>query len=354
MVRLRSGPLIALLAAALFGLSIPLSKALLAGVDPWMLAGLLYLGSGLSLSVLLAIRRFASPITRETPLVWKDVPWLAGTVAFGGIAGPILLMFGLAHSDAASSALLLNLEAVLTLAMAWIVFGEHVDRRLFMGAVAIVAGALLLSWTGSRGVFGAGTLLIAAACFCWAIDNNLTRTISTRDPVVLAAIKGLVAGATNTSLALYAGSAWPPLGSLLLAMMLGAVSYGLGLVLFIIALRLVGTARTGAYYGTAPFIGAMASVLFFGQAPTVQLAAAGALMAVGAWLHLSERHGHEHVHEALDHSHSHTHDAHHQHEHEADDPPGEPHAHPHRHKPLRHSHQHYPDVHHRHTHSTTR
>jgi drug/metabolite transporter (DMT)-like permease len=346
----RQAPLIALAAAALFGISTPFAKLLLGDVSPWLLAGLLYLGSGLGLSVLIFVRKLSGAATGEAGLTRADLPWLAGTVFFGGILGPILLLFGLNLTDAASASLLLNLEAVFTLLLAWIVFREHADIRLLIGAVAIVAGALLLSWQGDLGNIRWGAILIALACLAWGIDNNLTRKISAADPYVLAAIKGVAAGSVNTVLAFAAGAQWPEAVNLASAMSLGFVSYGLGLVVFIIALRHLGTARTGAYYGTAPFIGAIAAALILGSPLTSTILIAGLLMALGAWLHLSERHAHDHSHTAFEHAHRHSHDAHHLHEHSADDPPGEPHSHLHRHEPLKHSHAHWPDLHHRHTH----
>lgn len=343
-------PLTALAAAALFGISTPLAKLLIGDVAPVTLAGLLYLGSGAGLSVLLVFRRFAGKRSQEARLSWKDAPWLAGTVLFGGVLGPILLMLGLAATDAASASLLLNLEAVATLLIAWMVFREHVDRRLFLGAVAIVAGAVLLSFEGGIGTGGWGVPLIALACGSWGVDNNLTRKIAAVDPVVLAAVKGVAAGTVNFSLALSTGAAWPGLASALPAMSLGFVSYGLGLVLFIIALRHLGTARTGAYYGTAPFMGALAAAVVLGTPLTPIILIAGMLMALGAWLHLSERHAHEHSHDEMEHNHRHAHDPHHQHSHGPGDPAGEPHAHFHRHTAMTHSHRHWPDLHHGHSH----
>lgn len=339
---------LALGAAAFFGASTPLAKFLLGSIDPWTLAGLLYLGSGLGLSIVIAVRKLTGAMTGEASLNLSDLPWLAGTVLFGGVLGPVLLLFGLNQTDAASASLLLNLEAVFTLLLAWVVFREHADRRLFIGAVAIVAGAMLLSWQGDIGKISWGAILIAMACLSWGIDNNLTRKISASDPFVLAAVKGLAAGGVNTTLAIYAGANWPALSNLASAMLLGFVSYGLGLVLFIFALRYLGTARTGAYYGTAPFIGAIVAAVFLGTPLTAIILIAGLLMAFGAWLHLAERHEHDHTHVESEHEHRHVHDAHHNHGHEGEIT--EPHSHWHRHEPLRHKHAHYPDIHHRHTH----
>lgn len=338
---------LALTAAAFFGASTPLAKYLLGSIDPWILAGLLYLGSGLGLSVLILIRKLIGT-SGEAGLKRSDLLWLAGTVFFGGVLGPVLLLFGLYLTDAASASLLLNLEAVFTLLLAWVVFREHVDTRLFVGAIAIVAGALLLSWQGDMGRISWGAILIALACLAWGIDNNLTRKISASDPYILAAVKGVVAGSVNTVLAFFAGAHWPELMNVASAMSLGFVSYGLGLVLFIFALRHLGTARTGAYYGTAPFIGALTAAIFLGTPLTAIILISGLLMAFGAWLHLAERHEHEHLHSQMEHEHRHVHDAHHNHAHEGE--VIEPHSHWHRHAPMRHAHPHYPDLHHRHTH----
>ncbi len=341
---MRAGIACALASALLFGASAPLAKLLLGHVDPWLLAGLLYLGSGVGLLVLRPL------LPRQGgALARADWPWLATAVLAGGIAGPVLMMVGLAHTPAASAALALNLEGVFTLALAWVVFRENVDRRLLVGAAAILAGAALLSWQDGASGGGWGLAAIAGACLAWAIDNNLTRKISAGDPVQIALIKGLIAGAVNTGLALAAGQALPAGPVMLAAGALGLGAYGLSLVLFVLALRGLGTARTGAYFSTAPFVGAVLAVLVLGEAPTPLLAAAGLLMALGLYLHLTEDHAHDHVHEALEHDHPHRHDDHHQHGHDGPDP-ALPHSHAHAHPRLVHRHPHYPDIHHRHNH----
>jgi drug/metabolite transporter (DMT)-like permease len=340
-----TGILYALLSAALFGLSAPLAKLLLGEISPWLLAGLLYLGSGLGLAAVRLIRG-----RREAGLQRQDLPWFAGAVGFGGILGPVLMLFGLALTPAGESALLLNLESVLTLGIAWVVFKENVDRRLLIGAAAIVAGAAVLSFPGSIELaHGWGPLLIAGACLCWAIDNNLTRRVSAADPMQIAMIKGLVAGTVNTIIAVAIGSPWPALTALAAAALLGFFSYGISLTAFVLALRNLGTARTGAYFASAPFIGAAVAVLLLDEPVTLPLIAGGLLMAIGLWLHLTERHRHFHEHEPLVHEHMHTHDAHHRHLHPAGTA-AEPHSHPHRHDRLAHGHRHYPDLHHRHSH----
>lgn len=335
----------ALLSAVLFGVSAPFAKILLGEISPWLLAGLLYFGSGIGLAITRLIWR-----SKEAGLRRQDLPWLGAAVLAGGVAGPVLLLFGLAQSSASETSLLLNLESVLTLVIAWVVFKENVDRRLMIGAVSIVAGAVVLSWPEEMGVgLSWGPFLIASACLSWAIDNNLTRKVSAADPMQIAMIKGLTAGIVNVSLALIAGASLPPAAAVGQAAVLGFLSYGVSLTLFVLALRHLGTARTGAYYSLAPFVGAATAILLLGEPVTATFIAGGVLMAIGLWLHLTERHQHEHEHEPMMHDHVHVHDAHHQHDHPPDMLP-EPHSHLHRHARLVHRHPHYPDLHHRHPH----
>jgi drug/metabolite transporter (DMT)-like permease len=340
---------LALASAALFGAAAPLSKMLLASIGPQMLAGLLYLGAGLGLAVVHTARAAFRVSAPEAPLRRHDLPWLVVIVFFGGIVGPVLLMFGLSRTPAASASLLLNLESLATMGIAWLVFRENVDRRLLLGALAIILGAMVLSWEGQSFSLDAGAALIAGACICWGIDNNLTRKLSSTDPVTIAMIKGLAAGAANMASGFWLGDGLPPAGIATVAAILGFFVIGVSLVLFVLALRHLGTARTGAYFSLAPFIGALIA-LGLGEPLTFQLVLAALLMGLGLWLHLTERHEHEHLHEAFSHEHRHVHDDHHQHDH--DGPVTEPHAHWHEHKPMRHKHPHYPDLHHRHGHES--
>ena len=335
----------ALLSAALFGASTPLAKIFVGSISPLALAGLLYLASGIGLALWLALRRQAVVVAA------RDVPWLAGAIVAGGIAGPALLMYGLARTDAASASLLLNLEAVLTAALAWVVFRENVDRRVFAGMTAIVAGGVVLAWQQAPDVRGsAGPLLIAGACLAWALDNNLTRRVSGGDAVALAALKGLVAGAANLALALAIGARLPAPGAIAAVGLVGLFGYGVSLALFIMALRDLGTARTSAYFSIAPFFGAALALFVLGEQATPAFWVAALLMAAGVWLHVTERHEHEHVHEPMTHTHQHVHDLHHRHSHQPGWDGREPHTHPHEHGRLRHRHPHYPDLHHRHRH----
>lgn len=343
---------LAMASAALFGASTPLAKLLLGGgLDPWLLAGLLYAGSGLGLGLFYLGRHLRGGPIGEATLQQSDLPWLGLVVLSGGVLGPLLLMLGLARTSASSAALLLNVEGLATMGIAWVVFRESVDRRLLLGALAILTGAVLLSWQGKAGGVGIGALAIVAACLAWGVDNNLTRKLSSADPVQIAMIKGLVAGAVNLSLALARGATFPAMPSVAAAGIIGLVGYGISLVLFVLALRNLGSARTGAYFSTAPFIGAAFAILLLGDPITGRLIMAAVLMSIGVYFHVAERHEHDHVHEPLQHDHRHVHDEHHQHEHGPDDPPGEPHSHDHKHVPLRHRHPHFPDLHHRHGHS---
>lgn len=342
----------ALLAALFFGASTPLAKLLVADISPILLAGLLYAGSGLGLGAWLLLRRLrARRMRSEAGLQGRDAPWLAGAVFFGGVLGPVLLMFGLTNTPASTASLLLNTESVLTALIAWIVFRENVDVRIFLGMVAIVAGGVILSWSQSPSAgLPWGAFAIAGACACWAIDNNLTRVVSGGDPVQIAAIKGGVAGAINITIALIIGQRFPDALRIVSAGTIGLLGYGISLVAFVLALRHLGAARTGAYFSTAPFVGAALSLMLLSEAPGLGFWIAGALMALGVWLHVSEQHEHEHEHDGLDHEHLHTHDDHHQHAHDFEWDGGEPHSHPHKHEPMIHSHPHYPDLHHRHGH----
>ena len=348
-----NGPVLALSSAFLFGASTPIAKLLLGIADPLLLAGLLYLGSGAGLGLVATGGRWLGLGRCEAPLRAGDLPWLAAIVFFGGILGPALLMSGVTLTSASTGALLLNTEGLATITIAWVVFRENVDRRIFLGAMAILAGAVVLSWpeaaaTGPQ--LSWGSVLIVLACVSWGIDNNLTRKLSAADPLQIAIIKGLVAGAVNLALALAGGAPSPGLRTLAAAAAVGFFGYGISLVLFVLGLRHLGAARIGAYFSTAPFIGAALALPLFGETPTFTLTGAALLMGIGVYLHLAEAHDHEHLHEPVEHEHRHVHDIHHQHQHAPDAPPGEPHTHLHRHPRVRHKHPHYPDLHHRHQH----
>jgi drug/metabolite transporter (DMT)-like permease len=343
----------ALGAAVLFGASTPFAKQLVGNgsdsASPFLLAGLLYLGSGLGLTFTRLIRDRG---WRAVDVPANEWPWLIGAIAFGGVLGPLLLMVGLSQTTAATASLFLNLEAVLTAVLAWMVFKESTDRRMVLGMALIVAGGAVLAWpAGDASGLGLGPIALAAACLAWAIDNNLTRKVSASDALFVAGIKGLVAGCVNTALAFTLGAAWPALTLLSNAMVIGFLGYGLSLVLFVLALRGLGTARTGAYFSTAPFVGAAISIAVFAEPTSASFWMAAVLMGAGVGLHLTEHHAHEHAHEELLHGHQHSHETHHQHSHDFAWDGVEPHAHVHQHAKLQHGHAHFPDIHHLHSHT---
>jgi drug/metabolite transporter (DMT)-like permease len=345
---MKSGIWAALGAAVLFGLSTPLAKLLTGQASPLLLAGLLYTGSGIGLTLLLVVRAMVGGRAGIALPRRVDLGWLFGATLFGGAIGPYLLMYGLQVTDSAS--LILNLEGVFSALLAWFVFKENFDRRIALGMALIVAGGVVLSTSAAFHVGGlVGPFAIAGACLAWAIDNNFTRKVSINDAMSIACLKGLVAGPLSITLALRSGVELPPLAMILRAGLLGFVGYGLSLTLFVVALRNLGTARTGAYFSLAPFIGA-ALAIALGAPLTGTLVVASLLVGAGLWLHLQKRHAHQHIHAPLKHEHSHVHDAHHRHEHANDWQGQEPHSHEHIHEPLEHTHPHYPDVHHRHPH----
>jgi drug/metabolite transporter (DMT)-like permease len=340
------GVLAALGAALLFGSGTPIAKLLLFGINPWLLAGLLYLGSGLGL----ALYRFATHATAGK-LLPGEWPWLLGAILSGGIIAPVLLMFGLTSLAASEASLMLNAEGVFTVLLAWFVFHEHFDRYIVLGMIAIIAGAVVLSWPGEAGVSGVWPVFaVLGACLSWGIDNNLTRKVSMSDATWIASMKGLAAGSVNLVLAFITGASLPPLANRTGALVGGWLAYGVSLSLFVIGLRHLGTARTGAYFSVAPFFGAVLSIPLLSEPVSLRLLIAGAFMALGVWLHLSEHHIHPHSHESIEHEHEHIHEEDHQHSHEDSELSGKKHAHIHKHENVKHIHVHYPDIQHRHKH----
>lgn len=340
---------LALLAAASFGASMPFVKLLAGELPPLVLAGLLYAGCGLGLTAIRIVRDRGWKPSGLSKGEWR---WFGGAILFGGVLGPVLLVIGLTRIEASIASLLLNFEAVFTALLAWVIFKENADRRIVLGMLLIVAGGAVLAWPahGNEARDWIGPLAITAACLCWGIDNNLTRRVSASDAIFIAGTKGLAAGIVNTTLALSLGAALPAWASAGAAMAVGFIGYGLSLVLFVMALRGLGSARTGAYFSTAPFVGAAIAILLLGESAPMSIWLAACLMALGVWLHLTERHAHEHTHEPMEHAHSHVHDSHHQHEHDFEWDGREPHSHSHRHAFITHKHPHYPDIHHRHGH----
>lgn len=343
----------ALVAAFFFGCIAPGTKYLIADLPPQSMAGVLYFSAGIGLLILLVYRKeFSSAIAQFQR---KDSKWLAAATLFGGVLGPAFLTYGLLNISGSTASLLLNLESVLTSLIAWSIFKEHFEKRIVWGMLFIIAGCIILS-IGSQSASGGqdsllGFFLITLACLSWGIDNNVTRNISHLNPVSTASIKGLIAGAANLMLGYFLGERFGVNVQLGQAAVLGFLGIGISLVAFIISLGSIGTARTGALFSTAPFIGSILSILILKESASIPFLIALALMAIGVWFHLSEDHSHEHTHETMLHSHDHIHDEHHQHTHDPDTPAGEPHSHQHLHHVIVHSHGHFPDIHHRHEHN---
>jgi drug/metabolite transporter (DMT)-like permease len=343
-----------LLAAVLFGLSAPLAKRLLRDIDPLVLAGLLYLGAFLGLTVFSAVRRLIRPAAalHSAPLSRRDIPWLAGSIVCGGIIGPIALLLGLLRTSGFSASLLLNLEGLMTALIAVLVFGENAGLRLWLALGAMTAAGIFLAWDPATGSFAwSGALLVLLAMAAWGADNNFTRAIADKDAVRIARIKGLAAGAFSVLLALALGRRWSGWVPVVSGLLLGAFSYGLSLVLYIRALAGLGAFRAGAFFSVAPFIGAAASIFILSESPRWAMAPGLLLMAAGVSIILLEKHAHGHRHERLVHAHPHAHaDGHHAHSHDGRAALDGPHVHEHVHEEIDHSHAHWPDIHHRHGH----
>ena len=342
-----------LLGALAFAASVPAGKILLRGLAPMAISSGLYLAAGLFCLGLLFGESGRGPST-ENRLKGGEWWWLAAAVGFGGVLGPLALFYGLRWSSGYVAGLLLNFEAVFTVGLGAVLSGERVGVRGLRGIALVIAGAVALSSLGGS-AGGAtrplGALLIVAACACWGLDNNFTQRISPRDARQIVAIKGLVGGAANLGLAALFGQLgnWSS-ASVASVLVVGAVSYGLSIVLFIRGLRELGVMHTGALFALAPGIAAVLSWLVLREPVHPLALLALTAMTGGALLHATDVHDHAHTHEALEHAHVHEHDEHHQHEHTPEELAQVPHAHRHRHEPLTHAHPHTHDVHHRHSH----
>lgn len=339
------GGLLALGAAALFGLSTPLVQHFGRGLGAFSTACLLYAGAA---AVALVLRQ---PPTREARLRRADLPRLLAMAATGAVVGPVALAWGLQRTSGTSASLMLTLEALFTAVLAWRWYGETMDRRV-VGAMALLAagGAVLVVAQGQAGsVQLLGLLAVLLATAAWGVDNTLSRGVAERDPGQVVWVKAALGALATLGLALAAREPAPGAGAALALAAVGATGYGLSLRLYLLAQRAFGAARTGSVFAFAPFIGALGAFAFGDRSGGVALLVGGALMVLGVLLHLAEAHEHEHAHEPLEHEHAHRHDdGHHLHVH--DPMPAGAHSHPHRHEPLRHAHPHVPDAHHRHSH----
>lgn len=344
----------ALLAAAMFGANAPIAKLLLGVIEPIPLAAFLYLGSGLGLLLLRGLQRLSRKGTSvEAQISKADIPWLFGAVFVGGVAAPIVLMFSLRNTPAATASLLFNFESVATTLVAVFIFKEAIGRRVWLAIVCITLASILLSLdiSGQWGI-SVGAIGVLATCVLWGIDNNFTRNISAKDPLAIVTIKGIGAGSFTLILAFILNKPLPNFLTIFGAMLLGCFSYGLSIVLFIHAMRCLGAARTSALFGIAPLIGVLLSILFIREVPNMLFFVSLPVMIGGVVLLLGEEHEHTHIHSVIQHEHRHSHDDdHHTHDHaESEIPPTGFHAHPHKHEAIQHSHPHTPDIHHRHEH----
>lgn len=344
----------ALLAAALFGASAPLTKILLGKLDAIPLAGFLYLGSGLGLLIMqLIISTVKAQEGKEAPLKSQDFPWLLGAIVFGGILAPIILLISLNKTPASTAALLLNFEGVATTAIAVIFFKEDAGKSVIGAIILITIASIILSWDFSNHWgFSISAIGVLGACVCWGIDNNFTRNISAKNPFTIVIVKGLVAGSFSILLALTLKLQIPSIGIVLSAMTIGFFCYGSSIVLFVFALRSLGSARTSALFGAAPFIGSLLSFVLLGDSLNKMFLISFPIMIIGTILLLKEKHEHLHKHETDEHEHSHRHDdGHHNHNHEGlPMDVHEKHSHLHKHEAIEHAHSHSPDIEHRHVH----
>ena len=339
------GGLLALLAAALFGLSTPLVQRFGQGLGAFTTAALLYGGAAL---VALLMRH---PPEREARLQRSDFPRLMAMAAFGAVVGPVALAWGLQRTSGSSASLMLTLEALFTAVLAWRLYGETMDRRVVAAMLLLLAGGMALvleqGLAGDAQLFG--VLAVLAATASWGLDNTLSRGVAERDPGQVVLVKASLGASATLVLAWVAGEPVPDAVSAVALVAIGATGYGLSLRLYLLAQREFGAGRTGSVFAFAPFIGAAGALALGDRSVTWMMAAGGTLMLVGVVMHLTESHGHAHAHDALEHEHAHTHDdGHHLHSHP--DTPTGPHSHWHRHVPTRHAHPHVPDAHHLHRH----
>ena len=284
----RKGIICVLLSAALFGLSTPLAKFLVGTISPLLLAGLFYLGSALGAAIL----GLVAPKTmnfRETSLKKEDAPWMLAAITFGAILAPPLVLSGLRSIPASDASLLLNFEGVFTILVAWIIFHEHLSEKFAIGTFAIIVGSMLVAWNGLESLSNlAGALAIIVGCLFWGLENNFIRKISVRNPFQVAGIRGLVAGIVNILLSLLYSHTWA-IQWILAGLTIGIFSYGFSIVLFVLALRYLGGARTGAYISSAPFMGVLFSILLLHDPVTIFLAAASLAMGLGVLVLATER-----------------------------------------------------------------
>lgn len=350
----RRGQVFAFLSAALFGVSPAGAKFVVGDLPPVLLASLLYIGCGAALFAFIFYNR--DPVQAPLAALSRTLTYkLMGAIVFGGILAPLCLVQGLRTASAFSASVLLNLESVTTTLFAFFFFGEHVGLVVVIGKALLLLGGVIMALEpregGGNTLLSMGSFWIALACVFWGLDNNLTRDVDDLPPALLAGVKGVVAGSFNFFLAAVLGQLNTDASFFAVAfsLLIGAFCYGASLVIFVLALRMIGASRTSTFFATGPLFGVVCAVAFLGDRPRWWQYLASTIMAAGLVVLVMEEHEHEHVHEPTEHTHKHYHDAHHQHPHDGTEGP-EPHVHKHLHQRLVHSHRHWPDIHHRHTH----
>jgi len=344
---IRRGIGFAILAALLFGVTVPFLKLAGGGTGTWASASLLYLGAAVGAGLVLAIRRRAPEMALTRG---RDGLRLLAVAVLGAVCAPALLILGVKRTDAATTSLLLTLEMPFTLVLARLFFREHLGRRATVAAMFVAAGSVLLSGMPSGSGTGlGGVAFVAAATLAWSLDNIISRTLADHDPIAVVALKGLIGGGISAAVAAATGQSFPDVSVGAAIFAIGAVGFGLSLQFYLRAQTLVGAARTASVFAAAPFVGGAISLALGSPWPGWHFLVAAALLVAGVTLHISERHRHHHTHEPLVHEHMHTHDDQH-HGHTHDPLPSGPHSHRHEHPALSHEHEHSDDIHHRHRH----
>lgn len=338
---------LALLSAMLFGLATPASKLLLGDLNPFLLAGLLYLGAAVGVTPLI-LREKAGRLVRRG-IGGRQYLYIGGAVICGGLLGPVLLLAGLQAAHASSVAIWLNMELVATAVLGALLFHDHLDRNGWLGVILALGAGLIMTASEGRGGLPAA-LLVTSACFCWGFDNHFTALIDCLTPSRITLLKGIFAGSVNIAIGLSLSGRLPATELAAKALALGAFSYGASIVLYVISAQQLGATRSQIIFSSSPLFGVgLAALLLQEQLHLFHLAA---ICCLAGAIYFSSRvkHRHDHSHNERTHTHLHTHDdGHHDHQHEGPAISG-PHAHTHRHLPVNHSHPHYPDLHHRHDH----
>nr|WP_051571917.1 DMT family transporter [Ruminiclostridium cellobioparum] len=345
-----TGIFMAILAAALFGISSPVSKLLLAEIPSTLMASLLYLGAGIGMLTINIIKRLGKNERVEARMTRKEMPYIIGMIVLD-IAAPVCLMLGLTMTTSANASLLNNFEIAATSLIALLIFKEAIGKRMWIAISLITLSSMILSVEDFHSIsFSTGSIFVLLACICWGFENNCTRMLSLKDPLQIVIVKGFGSGMGSLVIALVLKQYSTDILYLFMALLLGFVAYGLSIYFYIIAQRELGAARTSAYYAVAPFIGVLLSVIIFSQQITTSFIIALVMMITGAYFAGAEHHKHMHIHQETTHEHRHNHsDDHHTHIH--DYKVESEHSHIHTHKRMEHIHRHTPDMHHTHSHS---